>query len=193
MYKDDGSINPRTVSFQPGALLKVRDTGSKNGASIVPLTVPYNLALNENVRQNNNAAIQKLLVGDPMLMQDRNSYQTATEYTARQHQNQMIWSKDYGKIVAFARNILLSVCDIGLNTGEIVLPEELALFESSYDLDYFGVQLDSPISKMYNVQEVDSVVSAVQILGSLDPNTLPLVFNFDVFPSWLSEKLGIDR
>lgn len=193
LYKDDGSINSSNIRFQPGAMLKVRDTGSKNGASIVPLTMPYNLALNENVRQNNNAAIQKLLVGDPMLMQDRNSYQTATEYTSRQHQNQMMWSKDYGKIVAFAKNILLSVCDLGLSSGEIVLPAELALFEGSYDLDYFGVKLEAPISKMYNMQEVESLVSAVQIIGSIDPQLLSNGFDLAKIPDWIAEKLGIDH
>ena len=101
--------------------------------------------------------------------------------------------EDYGKIVAFAKNILLSVCDLGLSSGEIVLPAELALFEGSYDLDYFGVKLEAPISKMYNMQEVESLVSAVQIIGSIDPQLLSNGFDLAKIPDWIAEKLGIDH
>jgi hypothetical protein len=128
-----------------------------------------------------------------MLMQDRNSYQTATEFTTRQQQNQTIWSKDYGKIVNFAKNILLSVCDIGLSSGDIVLPDQLAVFNGTYDLDYFGVQLESPISKMYNVQEVEGLINATQVLGALSPELINSAIDLQAVPNWLFNKIGVDH
>jgi hypothetical protein len=160
MYKDDGSINPHTFRIGPGALIKVKSTGGPTGASL------------DNIR--------KLTLGDPMLNADRNTYQSATEWVDRQKRNQLTWGKDFGKILPASKNILLGVCELGLESGDIEWPTELDEFRGTWELEKFGIKLESPVSKMYNSQEVESLVAITQIAQSISPQLVGLSLRVDV-------------
>jgi hypothetical protein len=192
LYKDDGSINPHTFRIGPGALIKVKSTGGPNGASLVPLQLPYNLEAVGRSRDESIDNIRKLTLGDPLLNGDRNTYQSATEWVDRQKRNQLMWGKDFGKILPAAKNILLGVCEIGLANGSIGWPSQLSDFQNPQELEMFGIKLESPVSKMYNSQEVESLVAITQITQSLSPQLVEMAIRMEDIPRWLSEMLGVD-
>jgi hypothetical protein len=193
MYKDDGSINPHTFRIGPGALIKVKSTGGPTGASLVPLQMPYNLEAVARSRDESLDNIRKLTLGDPMLNADRNTYQSATEWVDRQKRNQLTWGKDFGKILPASKNILLGVCELGLESGDIEWPIELEDFRGTGELEKFGIKLESPVSKMYNSQEVESLVAITQIAQSISPQLVGLSLKVDDIPRWLGTMLGVDQ
>jgi hypothetical protein len=193
MYKDDGSINPHTFRIGPGALIKVKSTGGPTGASLVPLQMPYNLEAVARSRDESLDNIRKLTLGDPMLNSDRNTYQSATEWVDRQKRNQLTWGKDFGKILPACKNILLGVCELGLESGDIEWPIELEDFRGTGELEKFGIKLESPVSKMYNSQEVESLVAITQIAQSISPQLVGLSLRVKDIPRWLGVMLGVDQ
>jgi hypothetical protein len=128
-----------------------------------------------------------------MLNGDRNTYQSATEWVDRQKRNQLTWGKDFGKILPASKNILLSVCEVGLGSGDIEWPEELDDFRGTGELEKFGIKLESPVSKMYNSQEVESLVAITQIAQSLSPQLLGAALRVEDLPRWLGVMLGVDQ
>lgn len=192
MYKDDGSIDPKTFNLKPGSLIKVASTGGANGASLVPITMPYNLAAHQATRDENRSDLMRNLLGDPMLSKDYNSYQSAREWSDRQRLNQIRHGGYYGAIQQFARSTLLSVTEqmLGIE-GLIDIPEELSGFRSIRKLGDLGVRLESPISYMYNTQEVESLIGIVQVVGSISPELMQTTMNLREIPRWLGRKSGV--
>jgi hypothetical protein len=192
LYKDDRSINLHTFRRGPGALIKVKSTGGPNGDSLVPLQLPYNLEAVGRSRDESMDDIRKLTLGDPLLNGDRNTYQSATEWVDRKKRNQLIWGKDFGKTLPAAKNILLGVCEIELANRSIGWPSQLSEFQNPQELEMFGIKLESPVSKMYNSQEVESLVAIIQITQSLSPQLVEMAIRMEDIPRWLSEMLGVD-
>lgn len=193
LVKDDGSINSKTFKLGPGALVKVKSTGGPNGASLVPITMPYNLEANANARDETMSNVQRATIGDPMQYAEHNTYQSATEWSDRQRRNQLIWGSDYGKILPAAKNILLGVCELGLESGDIEWPYELEVFKHVGRLDKLGIKLESPISKMYNSQEVESFIAIVQVIQQIDPQLVGATVFTERAARWLAKKLGVDE
>jgi hypothetical protein len=128
-----------------------------------------------------------------MLNADRNTYQSATEWVDRQKRNQLTWGKDFGKILPTSKNILLGVCELGLASGDIEWPVELDDFRGTGELEKFGIKLESPVSKMYNFQDVESLVAITQIAQSISPQLVGLSLRVDDIPRWLGTMLGVDQ
>ena len=192
MYRDDGSIDPKTFNLRPGSLIKVASTGGPNGPSLVPITMPYNLAVHQATRDENRSDLMRNLLGDPMLSKDYNSYQSAREWSDRQRLNQIRHGGYYGAIQHFARSVLLSVTEQMLGVeGLIDIPEELSGFNSIRKLGDLGVRLESPISYMYNTQEVESLVGIIQVVGSISPELMQSTMNLKEIPRWLGRKAGV--
>jgi hypothetical protein len=117
---------------------------------LVPLTLRYDLEAVSRSRHESLDNIQKLTQGDPMLNGDRNTYQSATEWVNRQKRNQLTWRKDIGEILLVSKNILLSMCEVGLASGDIERANELEDFRGTGELEKFAVKLESPIRKMHD-------------------------------------------
>lgn len=192
MYKDDGSIDPKTFNLRPGSLIKVASTGGPNGPSLMPITMPYNLAAHQATRDENRSDLMRTLLGDPMLSKDYNSYQSAREWSDRQRLNQIRHGGYYGAIQQFARAALLSVTEqmLGIE-GLIDIPEELSGFKSIRKLGDLGVRLESPISYMYNTQEIESLIGIVQVVGAISPDLMQTTMNLREIPRWLGRKSGV--
>jgi hypothetical protein len=114
-----------------------------------------------------------------MLNADRLTYQSATEWVDRQKRNQLTWGKDFGKILPASKSILLGVCELGLESGDIEWPSELEDFRCIGELEKFEVKLESPVSKMYNSQEVESLVAITQISQSISSQLVGLSLRVD--------------
>jgi hypothetical protein len=155
--------------------------------------MPYNLEAVARSRDESLDNIRKLTLGDPMLNADRNTYQSVTEWVDRQKRNQLTWGKDFGKILPASKNILLGVCELGLESGDIEWPVELEDFRGTVELEKFGIKLESPVSKMYNSQEVESLVAITQIAQSISPQLVGLSLRVDDIPRWLGTMLGVDQ
>lgn len=194
MYRDDGSINPSTFKLGPGSLIKVRSTGGTNGPSLMPITMPYNLAARQDSREESHSDLVRNILGDPMMNKDRNSYQSATEWLDRQRFDQIRHGVNYGAINNAAKSVLMSVSEIMLgDEGMMDMPDELDAFASMGELSNLGVQLESPISKMYNSQQVESLLGIVQIASSIAPELVQRTMNVPEIPLWLADKMGVPQ
>jgi hypothetical protein len=111
----------------------------------------------------------------------------------RQKRNQLTWGKDFGKILPASKNILMGVCELGLESGDIEWPGELDEFRGTGELEKFGIKLESPVSKMYNSQEVESLVAITQVAQSISPQLVGLCLRVDDIPRWLGVMLGVDQ
>jgi hypothetical protein len=195
MYRDDGSFNPKTFRSAPGSLIRVKSTGGPNGPSLLPINIPYNQQLHQSSRSEDRSDISRNLLGDPMLNNDRNTYQSAREWMDRQRFDQIRYGVNYGAINRAARSLLLAVTELLLvDEGMMAFPPELEAFRRGglKELGSLSVQLESPLSRMYSQQEVEALTAMLQISSAISPELLQTVVNVDKIPSWLGEKMGID-
>jgi hypothetical protein len=195
MYRgDDASFNPHTFRSQPGAMVRVKEvTGPKQ--SLAPITIPYNQSVHQSSKVESRADISRNLLGDPILNKDSNTYLTAREWSDRQRMDQLRFGVNFGAINRAAKNLLLSVAEHMMAIeGIAIFPDELKVFEKGgiKELASLSVQLESPISKMYTSQEVESLTAMLQISAAVSPELTLSTVKVNDIPRWLAEKMGID-
>jgi hypothetical protein len=61
---------------------------------------------------------------------------------------------------------------VSLASSDIKWPNKLEDFQGTGELEKFGIKLESPVSKMYNSQELELLVAITQIAQSLSSQLL---------------------
>jgi hypothetical protein len=194
MYKDDGSINPNTFRMSPGSLIRVKSTGGANGPSLVPIQMPYNLAAHQVSREESQSDLMRDFLFDPFLGKDINTYQSAREWSDRQRFNQVRLGTNFGCVERMAKDVMLAVLQLMMGIEGIAeLPDELAIFGDIHSMYNLGIVLESPISKIYNAQEVESLIAVTQLTASLSPEALGMTIKVIDIPRWLGGKMGVSE
>lgn len=184
---DDGVVNPNTLRILPAGFIPVGRNGGANGPSIAPLPRSGDPNLQELMLGDLKIAIEEMLL-NKQLPPMQGGVRSATEIIERLKEGQNTIGSAYGRqMYEFIQPLLQRTLDILTRRGLIQLPEPIKI-----DNFFVSIQIESPIAKAQNLDKVNSLVQALQILGSVDPQLLGLSYKIEEIGTVIGEYLGVD-
>jgi len=180
--------NVNNVRIFPGAIIPVKQNkGSSTAPTIEPLPTSGNFQWQElQIRELQQQIRSAFMIFD-LFPTERTDRMTATEVLARQRQWQMNNSALYGRICNdLIVPLMQRIIDVLSQTGRIALPEWFT------KIDYTNLKLDvlSPIARIQNGQDIESLTQAMQLTGQIAPELVNAGFKVEELPYYFNSMLG---
>ena len=183
---DDGVINPNTLRILPGGFIPVGRNGGANGASIAPLPRSGDPNLQELMFTDLRASIEEIMLNKP-LPPVQGGVRSATEIIERLKESQVTIGSAFGRLMhEFIQPMLQRTLDILTTRGLVQLPEPIKI-----DNFFVDIKIESPIAKAQNLEDINSLVQAFQIVGGVDPSLVGLAYKIEDLGEIVGEKLGV--
>ena len=182
---DDGVINPATAVIAPGSMIPVaRNQGHPMGASLMPLERSGNFDVSGLVLEDMRTSIKQALM-DETLPPLSGPVRSATEIVERIRQLQVDIGPAFGRIMNELIQPLVQRC--------LVILEELDLITFPVKVDGQAIKITvlSPLARSENVREVEGVVQALTLAGTLGPQVTAASYKVEDIPAWIGRKLGV--
>lgn len=187
----DDIINPDMVKIIPGGMIPVKRNAGQSGPSIQALPNVGNInAQMLNIKEL-EGRIQRILLDDNLPDLD-NPKMTATEVLERVKKIQRDFGSVFGRIsYELLQPILQRAIDILIfEKGLIPIPEELANSFSKIDGFNLKLKIVSPLARMQAVQDVESLIQLIQILGNINPELIGEQIKLNEIGEWVADKIG---
>lgn len=186
---DDGVINAGTLKIAPGGFIPVERNAGPNGPSIAPLPRSGDFNITQFEIETLKQDIMKLTLNN-QLPPTAGPVRSATEIAERIKASMVDTGAAYGRLMfEFVQPFIKRVIAILNRKGKIVLPKEYA------QLDTFltKVKVLSPIAKQQNLEDVQSVIQALGMVGQIDPtgSLMNMGYKTELLASYIGEKLGV--
>lgn len=186
MVLSDDIMNPGSLKIFPGAMIPVKRNGGPSGPSIAPLPNVGNLQAHYFSSDRVAEKLKRFML-DEYIPERPNM--TATEALERIRQTQRMLGASVGRIqYELLQPLAQRVIDILGESGLINLPEEF----SKVDNFTLKLQIISPIAKIQSLNEIESVVQTLQMLGSISPELIPLQVKLNELGRFFANKTGAD-
>lgn len=179
------TFNPNTMTLRPGMLIPVERNGGPDGPSIAPLPRAGDYQMQEFLIRDLQDSIRKAML-DNRLPAETPQPKTAFEISQRIREFQVDIGAAYGRAMfEYVQPLFKRVIAILVKKNLLILPE-------GFEIDNFLVQIQivSPIAQQQAMEDVQKLVSAMQIVGQINPSIVPLAYNIERLPAYLSEKTG---
>lgn len=186
---DSDIMNVENLTVEPGVIIPVKRNSGPTGPTLQPLPVGGDINSQFLELERLEMAIKETLL-DTQLPPEAGAVRSATEIVERVKQLQVDVGSSFGRIMAeFVQPIVKRGISILLRKGLISVPD-------SFKIDNFvtKVQLLSPIAKQQRLDDVQSLINAMQMSFSLDPQgqVVPLVYDIDRVVRYIAEQLGVN-
>ena len=179
------TFNPNTMTLRPGMMIPVERNGGPDGPSIAPLPRAGDYQMQEFLIRDLQDSIRKTML-DTRLPAETPQPKTAFEISQRIREFQTDIGAAYGRAMfEYVQPMFKRIIAILTKKGLLTLPED-------FQLDNFLVQVQivSPIAQSQAMEDVQKLVSAMQIVAQVNPSIVPLAYNIERLPAYLSEKTG---
>ncbi len=182
---NDGVLNPNNVRVIPGAVIPVGSNGGARGPSLMRVDPPGDLNLAELSREELRNQIRQFML-DNSLPPEGGAVRSATEIIERVKQLAADIGAPYGRlynelIVPLVQATLRAMKRAGLLD---IMPKVNGLTVK--------VVVQSPLALEQNLNDVETLVQWLQVIGSIDPNMLRLGARIEDVPEWIARKMGVD-
>jgi len=180
---DDGVLNPQTVKILPGAIIPVARNGGPQGESLRPLQRAGDPNLTQLVINDLRMSIKKILL-DESLPPDTMSARSATEIAERMKELAQNLGSAFGRLISETMQPLVSV------TLQIL--DERGLIDMPLKVNGLEVKVApvSPIAQAQSMEEINKVVTFLQIAQQLGPEGAMAVSR-DRIADFIADKLGV--
>lgn len=179
------TFNPNTTTLRPGMMIPVERNGGPDGPSIAALPRAGDYQMQEFLIRDLQDSIRKTML-DTRLPAETPQPKTAFEISQRIREFQTDIGAAYGRAMfEYVQPMFKRIIAILVKKGLLQLPED-------FELDNFLVQIQivSPIAQTQAMEDVQKLVSAMQIVAQVNPSIVPLAYNVERLPAYLSEKTG---
>jgi hypothetical protein len=184
---DDGVVNTGTLQIKPGGFIPVERNAGVNGPSISPLTPSGDINVAQYELEILKSDILKLTL-NKNLPDAAGPIRSATEITERIREGMVNLGSAYGRLVyELVQAIIKRVLHILSKKGLIVLPKEFAKIDNLLT----KIQILAPVAKQQNMEDVQSVVQAMGIIGQIDPTLVGLGYKIEDLPEYIGNKLSV--
>lgn len=184
---DDGVVNTGTLQIRPGGFIPVERNAGVNGPSIAPLTPSGDINVAQYELEILKQDILKLTL-NRNLPDAAGPIRSATEIAERIKEGMVNLGSAYGRLVyELVQSIVKRVLHILSNKGMITLPKEFAKIDNLLT----KVQILAPVAKQQNMEDVQSVVQAMGIIGQIDPTLVGLGYKVEDLPEYIGNKLSV--
>lgn len=181
---DDGVVNPGTIRIVPGTVIPVGSNGGARGPSLAPLPRSGDFTVAELVLEKLQSGIKKSLF-DAQLPPDVGPVRSATEIVQRMKELQQDIGAPFGRLISnFVVPYVKRVLDILDQAGELVIPLKM-------DGREVAIQPVSPLANAQNLDDVQVIAEAVQLLAPFGPQAVARGLKLDDVPRQIAEKLGV--
>ncbi|MDI1227363.1 MAG: portal protein [bacterium] len=183
LVRDDGVLNPDNIYITPGGMIPVAATDGPLGASMVPLETgrPFNLA--QALLELYQTNIKKMLF-DNGLPEPSAGVRSPTEIIERVRELAQDLGGAIGRLTVEIVHLVRRVMDILARRG-FVPPMKI-------DQMTLKVQVNSPLAKARQLQEVQTVVqwwTMMQQMGGLQAAMLS--GKLEDIGAWMAERMGV--
>jgi len=187
----DDIVNTNMVRIVPGAVIPVKRNAGPSGPTLAPLPSVGNINAQLLQIQELEAKIRRLLLDDNLPSPD-SPKMTATEVIERVRKIQRDFGAVFGRIsYELLQPILQRTFDILVyDRGLIPIPERIAQVYNRIDGFSIKMKIISPIARLQSMQDVESMMQVIQIIGGIDPNMLAASVKLEDLPEWIADKLG---
>ncbi len=180
-----GAFNPNNAVLNPGTFIPVERNGGPNGPSIAPLPRSGDFQMQDFLVRDLQDSIRKVML-DTRLPEDTPQPKTAFEISQRIKEFQVDIGSAYPRgMFEFVQPLFRRIISILLKKGLVTLPEGFAI-----DNFFVQVQVVSPIAQAQAMEDVQKLVNAMQIVGSINQQLVLTAYDVEKLPQWLSEKTG---
>lgn len=182
----DDIINPNTVEILPGGMIPVKRNSGPSGPSIQPLPSIGNPNHQLLIKSDLQGKIRRFLL-DESLPSSNEPRMTATEVIERVRKIQRDFGAVFGRIsYELLQPLVQRSLDILTGMGLVQLPKGFDKIDSFT----LKMQVISPVSRMQSLQDVESLMQTIQMLGSISPELVPQQMKLGELGIWLADKLG---
>lgn len=184
LVEDDGVINPDNITLTQGAMIPVARTGGNLGASIEPLSTGRNFDIGQIVLEDLRVQIKKQLF-DSALPPIEGSVRSATEIIQRMKELAEEIGGAYGRLMhELVVPLVRRTADILQNRGFIP--------QLQIDQYILKVQVNSPLARVQQMQEVEKVIQWLEITMSLaGQEGMMMSSKIEEIIPWIADKIGV--
>ena len=181
--RDDGVLNPETISIAPGSVIPVASNGGPQGPSLTPLGRGGDVQLSQLVLADLQQSIKKELL-DEGLPRDDMSARTALEISSR--------LSDLAQNLGAAFGRLTAELMVPIVRRTMSVMDELGLIELPIIIDGLTIKVVpvSPLAQAQNKDEIQNVLQAFQIAQGLGPEG-QMAFRTESVVDFVARKLGV--
>lgn len=180
---DDGVFNPFTFRIAPGIAIPVSSNANDN-PTLKPLMTGATIEFHEYEYSRRVDSVNRALFAQPIGTMD-DPTKTATEITIRRQMDLEDAGASFGRLqVELAGGVIKRVIHVLMNEGKI---PPLKIDGQNVDIKY-----TSPVSRMADMDDAQSLVQSVQMALSLGLPLEVLAGDLKVedIPSFILEKMG---
>ena len=188
--RDDGVLNPSTISIVPGAIIPVASNASGGaGPSLSPLPRSGDAQMSQIVSADMRMAIKKGLY-DESLPPDTMSARSATEVAERMKELSQNLGSAFGRLIS---ETMIPIVRQSLN-----IMDEQGLIQMPLKVNGLQVQVrpQSPLAMAQNMEklnELQTFVAMAQGLGPQGAQMLPMIMNMERAADYAAYLIGIPQ
>lgn len=183
LVRDDGVLNPDNVQITPGGMIPVASTGGNLGASMVPLDTGRQFNLGQVILEDLHQKIRRGLQ-DNGLPDPSEGVRSPTEIMERMRELTQDIGGANGRLNSALVKLVRRVVDILSKRGYI----------PSMSIDNFTlrVQINSPLARAQQLQEVETVVKWIEICKAIGGEQMTMmVAKLEEILVWIAGNLGV--
>lgn len=199
--EEDGILDTRSARIAPGGFLIVKNNpGGVNAPSIAALPRVGDSGAQEFFFDGLLDDIKRIML-DNKLPSEAGPVRSPTEIVERIKEFQVDFGSAFGRLMhEFVRPLFMTVITVLDEAGKIEVPtvevvntltgkkEKKKLTD---EVAFTKIKMLAPIAKVQQLEDVQTVVQAIQINQGIDPR-LPLVgYKVEKMPKWFGDKLGM--
>jgi len=180
---DDGVLNPNNVVIRPGVVIPVASNGGTRGPSLQSLerTGSFDLASLEHEKLTMH--IKEMLL-DNRLPPESGAVRSPTEIIERVKELSQDVGSPFGRLY---RELIVPVVQRTLS----IMVRRGLIKPIKVDGMAIQVQVISPMAQQQNLDDVQTVVQWMTILGSFGPEVAALTARVEEVGTWIGDKLGV--
>ncbi len=185
LVKNNGVINPNTITIKPGSIIPVMSTGGSQGADLQPLQMGNQLTYSQIVIKDLTESIKEAMFDRSIPVQG--AVRSATEWMVRQRMLQEAIGAPFGRMhQEFIRPLFRRMLDILQRKAYI--DESISLDGSNID-----VQIVGSLAQTQALKEVETISNWGAMSRDLaGQEGFMMAAKTESIPKKLAELLGVD-
>jgi len=193
--EEDGIINTETAEINPAGILVVKkNAGGSQSPSIAALPRIGDSRDQEFFFEGLKDDIKKIMM-DNKLPEQTASVRSPTEIVERIKEFQVDFGSAFGRLMfEYVNPLFKTIMMILDEAGAIQVPtieingEKKKITE---DTAFTKIKMLAPVAKQQALEDVQSVVQALQMVAGIDPRLVLVGYKVEKLPKFFQEKLGM--
>lgn len=172
-------FNPATTKIRPNGVLLVKEQGAIQTLNPAGNPQAQQLEIEQLKQSIKQMSLDFNVPEDPRM--------TATQVNYIAQRQLQIFAGVVGRIqFQLLWPIVQNCLDILIESGDVILPQGLSQIDSTTT----RLNILSPIGRVQNLNDINSLMTSLQYIGQIDPSLIPLHVKTEELPTWIFEQMG---